>query len=202
MAKGVASAWWKSPAGMPAWGLAIMLSGCASPPDVAPPVASPAPLFCLSPASLGQPLALQQRLTVTFQGQVQPPVDVLLEVDPRTLQAALMVAGSTMARLNWDGESLVATQSPGWPQRLPAAQVLSDLQLAWWPVPVLRAALPAGWLLEAEGGLRSLRQGGKTVVTVHGAASPRIELDHWQLGYHLLIESVGLEPVAVGEGAR
>jgi hypothetical protein len=169
---------------------AALLACAAAPPAVAPVGVS----FRLPPASLGRTLAWQQRLqVVTAQGPTPAPLDALLEADADGLRLALLGAGQTLARLHWDGRSLQAEQSAGWPKAIPAERVLSDLQLALWPLAALQAALPADTSVFDEGPLRVLRQRGEVVTTVRGPGSLHIELVNQALGYTLRIDSVPLE---------
>ena len=172
-----------------AWAVAALV-GCAAPP--APAAADGAIIFRLPPPTLGRTLAWQQRLQVTAQGRTQPPLDALLEVDSQQLQLALVGAGQTLARLRWDGQALQAERSSGWPEAIPAERVLSDLQLALWPLAPLAALLPADATLSVEGPLRVLRQRGQLVTTVRDAGSPHIELVNHRLGYTLRIDSTPL----------
>ncbi|MFO1339620.1 MAG: DUF3261 domain-containing protein [Burkholderiaceae bacterium] len=180
---------------------AALLAGCAGAPVAAvdptataqPATGEPAPSFRLPPASLGRSLAWQQRLQVTAQGRPQPPLDALLEADPQGLRLALLGAGRTLARLDWDGRALQAEQGPGWPPAIPAERVLSDMQLALWPLAPLQAALPAGTSLADEGPLRVLRRHGTVIATVQGAGSLHIELVNQALGYTLRIDSTPLD---------
>jgi Protein of unknown function (DUF3261) len=171
--------------------LGALLTACISaPPAPTPPAAIS---FRLPPASLGRTLAWQQRLQVTSQGRAQPPLDALLEADAQGLRLALLGAGQTLARLEWDGQSLRAEQAAGWPKEIPAERVLSDMQLALWPLAALQAALPADTMLADEGALRVLRQHGVVVTTVRSPGSLHIELANQALGYTLRIDSTPMD---------
>lgn len=177
------------------------VSGCAGGPTPAPQrldAAAPLPLFRLLPATLGRRLAWQQRLQLERAGQATAPLEALLEVDAQRLQLALLAAGRTLARLTWDGQDLRSETAAGWPPGVPPEQVLSDLQLALWPAPALREALPAGYRLDDGGGQRVLWRGDEAVVHIDGAGSTRIELVHHRLTYRLRIDSV---PLSEGPGA-
>jgi len=137
-------------------------------------------------------LSWQQHLQVTAQGRAHPPVDALLEVDEHSVRLALLGAGRTLARLQWDGQTLQAEQGTGWPPAIPAERVLSDLQLALWPLKALQAALPTDATLTDEGPLRVLRQRGLLVATVRDAGMAHIELVNHALQYTLHIDSVPL----------
>lgn len=164
----------------------------------APPTVTPAGVtFRLPPASLGRTLAWQQRLqVVTTQGPAPAPLDALLEADGDAVRLVLLGAGQTLARLQWDGRSLQAEQSARWPKAISAERVLSDMQLALWPLAALQAALPADTSVSDEGPLRVLRQRGEIVTTVRDPGSTHIELVNQALGYTLRIDSVPLEGAA------
>jgi len=167
-----------------------MLTACASAPSASPLAAVS---FRLPPASLGRTLAWQQRLQITRQGRAQPPLDALLEADAQGLRLALLGTGQTLARLEWDGQSLRAEQAAGWPKEIPAESVLSDMQLALWPLAALQAALPADATLVDEGQLRVLRQHGTIVTTVRDPGTLHIELANQALGYTLRIDSTPMD---------
>lgn len=171
--------------------ISVMLIACANRPSAPPPPAAVS--FRLPPASLGRTLAWQQRLQVTNQGRAQPPLDALLEADAQGLRLALLGTGQTLARLEWDGQSLHAEQAAGWPKEIPAERVLSDLQFALWPLAALQAALPADTTLADEGPLRVLRQHGVVVTTVRDPGTLHIELTNQALGYTLRIDSTPMD---------
>lgn len=172
--------------------LMALLLGCAS-PDA--PAVSSAPQFNfkLTPAALGRSLAWQQQLRISVDGKLQPPLQALLEADAHQVQLAVLATGRLLARLRWDGERLDAERFAGWPAQIEPERVLSDLQLALWPLGALRAALPADATLTQQGSLRLLRQQGQALVSVRGAGSEHIEIEHHRLGYVLVIDSVPLE---------
>lgn len=171
-----------------AWLLAMLLSACAHKP---PP--EELPLFRLPPHTLGRSLAWQQRLRVIVRGVAQPSLDALLEADAQSLRLVLLGPGQTLARLQWDGRELKAEQGRGWPREVSAERVLSDMQLALWPLAPLRAALPPGATLAENGAVRVLRRHGTVVAVVYGAGSAHIEIDNQRHDYTLLIDSVALE---------
>ncbi|HJV95432.1 MAG TPA: DUF3261 domain-containing protein, partial [Albitalea sp.] len=163
--------------------LAAALAGCATPPP-----RQDAPLLRLAPAALGRTLALQQQLAVTARGQTQR-VDVLLEADADAVRLALVNLGQTVARLEWDGKQLQESRAAWWPAAVRSENVLSDLQLVWWPADAVRAALPAGWSLSADASARELRQGSDVVTAIRYLSPTLVELDNRRAGYLLRIES-------------
>ena len=162
--------------------------GCSTPSMVPPP---PRPLLRLPPSALGGNLALQQQLLVHAGGQSRR-IDVLLEADDQSVRLVLVNLGQTMARLDWDGRELQQTSVPGWPRAVSGERVLSDLQLALWPVAAISAALPPDWTLDLHNGRRILRRGDQIAATVDYPAATHIDLVDRQQGYRIEIESRAL----------
>jgi hypothetical protein len=170
-------------------GAALLLAGCAHlgpPPPTSPPL-----VLRLSPASLGGELSLGQRVTVVGRGPGQ--LDGLLEADATSVRLAMVAMGQVLLALSWDGADLEVRASPLLPEAFDAGQVLSDVQLAWWPAAAIRAGLPPGYALEEAGGERRLLRGGVPVATVRyegtGPAWAHVHLKQLELGYELDIES-------------
>lgn len=164
-------------------GAALLLVACAS-----APLEPSSPLLRLSPASLGQALALQQQLTVDSRGQTQS-LDVILEVDAQAVRLAAMNLGQTAARLEWDGTTLSEARAPWWPAAIGGERILSDLQLMLWPSQAISAALPAGWALQSEPHSRVLSQQGKAVIQVRYLSKTQSELVHLRDGYRIRVDS-------------
>lgn len=161
----------------------LLLAACAATPQVAPDELT----LRLPPASLGRELALQQRMTIVAMGRSQQ-MDVAIEVDSEAVRLAVLVLGQTVARLEWDGRALTESRASGWPAAVTGARVLSDLQLVHWPVEAIRAALPAGWSLQADGGGRVLLFRDAPVIRVRYPATASAELDNVAAGYRLVLE--------------
>jgi hypothetical protein len=169
----------------------LLLAACA---DNAPRESAGAPFnldLQLSPASLGHELALQQQLNFHF-GQQQRTLDALLEADPNEVRLEIQSMGQSALRLRWDGKHLEQHRAAWLPPALRGEQVLSDLQLAQWPVSAIRAGLPPGWNLLEDRGSRVLRHGDTTVTTVRYPAPDRIEIE--RAGFRLSIVSVAAQP--------
>ncbi|RBL65722.1 DUF3261 domain-containing protein, partial [Pseudomonas sp. MWU13-2625] len=120
---------------------ALLLAACQS----APP-RSALPAISLPPASLGAELSLAQRLSAApldpRDGTPSPALDVQLEIDGDRLQLAGLALGQRILRLSWDGKTLQSQRSPLLPASVDEARIVRDIQLAYWPLPALRAALP------------------------------------------------------------
>lgn len=151
----------------------------------------------LAPASLGRELALSQRVTVV-RGDERRSFDAQLEVDAKAVRIAAVAMGQTVATLTWDGTSLEQHVSQHVPPAVTASRILSDVQLAWWPVQAIRAGLPAGFVLEEGSASRAVTQNGVPFASVayEGSAPAwsHVRLTHQKFGYVLDIESVEAAP--------
>ncbi|MES2091237.1 MAG: DUF3261 domain-containing protein [Pseudomonadota bacterium] len=151
------------------------------------------PLLRLSPASMGRELTVAQRLDVQVGNQTRS-VDVALEIDAEAVRMAFMQYGQTVAHVVWDGQHLEQRLAPGWPKVVSAEQVLNDLQLVWWPLAQVQAALPQGWTVTDTFQRRELRHGDRVVVTVRVIEPGHIELIQRADGYTLQVHSQGATP--------
>ena len=80
------------------------------------------------------------------------------------------------------------------PAALDGERVLTDLQLVYWPMAAISAALPAGWTLAEESGRRLLRKDDAVVATVEYLQPLHTRLRQHALGYTLDIESSEAAP--------
>lgn len=172
--------------------LTAALAGCAI--EAQPPRA-PALLLRLAPAALGRRLALAQQLRV-WAGTHEFQFEALLEADERSLRLAVFAFGQVVARLQWDGTSLVQQMTPGWPAAVAGEQVLSGLVLVLWPAEAVAASLPPEWSLHADREGRELRWRGVAVQRVRIESPQRVQLEHLTLGYRMQIDSQELPPPA------
>lgn len=170
-------------------GCCAWLSGCSSWPGMA----QDAPWLRLSPASLGRELAVVQNMEVELQGH-KMSFDAALEVDQAEVRLAVLQMGQTIARLSWNGEQLSQVLAPGWPEVVPAEQVLSDLQYVWWPHGRIQAALPQGWRLVEKPQGRELLHGERPVLSVSVLRAGVIELRHAGPGYTVRLHTEGDQP--------
>lgn len=163
------------------------LAGCASPPPPATTLG-----LKLSPASLGQPLSVQQHLTVERNGS-RNELDTALEVDDHHLELVGMVLGQRVLRLHFDGKTIESWRHLLLPSQVQADNVLDDLQLTLWPVAAIRPALPPGWRLEEQGLRRSLYLDDKLVATIEYDEQLRWNgtavLNNVRYNYRLTIQS-------------
>lgn len=170
-----------------------LLAGCALPGGPSAGATHP-PLLALAPAALGCTVGVQQRLTVQRPGQPAQQLEALLEVDGQAVRLAFFVMGQGMGTMAWDGLQWDTQLSRHWPAQLTPEQVLSDLQLAFWPTPVVQqavAAMGAPWQLESSATGRRLLRDGKEYVRVQFVESSAVEIVYPQGPFTLRVESPG-----------
>jgi hypothetical protein len=174
--------------------ISLLFLGCVTTPR---PPAEPEFGLRLSPASLGRELQLSQRVTVV-RGEERKGFDALLEVDASAVRIAAVAMGQTIASLAWDGKTLKQEVSTHVPPAVSASRILSDVQLAWWPVEAVRAGLPAGYSLEDRSGTRVITASGAPFASVSYEGTPPawklVRLTQQRYGYVLEIESVEAAP--------
>jgi len=179
-----------------AWlALTALAGGCVTtgaPPPAAQSLRAPQLNLRLSPASLGKTFALHQHLRVEAHGEMHE-LEALLEVDERELRLALLVLGRPMARLTWDGSELREQRALGFPQPVSGERILSDLMFVHWPPEVIAAALPEGWELRVQDGVRELSWQAQLVESLHAEGPSVLVLDNWLDDYHMRIDSVALQ---------
>jgi len=171
----------------PVLAAAVLLGGCA------PQQGGPARLgLHLAPAALGQPISVQQHLTVQRGGSTND-LDVALEVDASRVDLVGLAFGQRVLSLQFDGKDITEWRHPMLPAQVRAADVLEDLQLTLWPADEIARALPPGWTVDDQGLRRTLRLDGKVVTTIDYSGTPRWQgtavLDNVRYQYKLTIES-------------
>lgn len=171
----------------------ILFAGCTGSRSWIADAALATPALRLPPSALPQPLFLQQRLSFRH-GERRDIVDAMVESDATGTRLVIHAQGQVALRLDWDGERLRQQRAPWLPEAVDGERVLADLQLVYWPLAALVAALPEGWTLAEEGGRRVLRKGGSVVATVEHPGPMQARLQQHALGYVLDIESSGVAP--------
>lgn len=70
----------------------------------------------------------------------------ILELDQRHIAVAgVTPQGMSLFNLRYDGNKVSMTRSPLLPDKLPPEMIVKDLQLAYWPLPMLQQRLPKAW---------------------------------------------------------
>lgn len=170
----------------------LMLGACTS--TFMHPERAELPQPKLSPASFGGSASLAQRLTFErADGKVGQPIEALLEIDSGEVLLAGFALGQRILTIGWNGHELKVERHSKLPGTVSAERVLRDVQYAYWPAASIRAVLPPAWSLDDEGGLRTLRHEGQSVLVIRFAGpsrlSGRVVLDNRLEGYRLYIES-------------
>ena len=165
----------------------LSLGACAPQRELLPQI----PL--LSPASLGRSVYAQQQLEAEFNGQSWQ-MQGALEVTPQGLRmVGLTPFGQRLITLLWDGQKLLEERTAHLPQTVQGERILSDVQLMYWPLPALRAALPAGWRVEQEGGVRRVFDAEREIIKIQCAIPDpwqgRCVFEHQVYGYRLTLDS-------------
>lgn len=162
----------------------LSLGGCTLLPSSPP--STPA---LLPPASLGQSLQASQQLQAFF-GQEQQQLLIALAVDEQQLRVTgLTPNGQRLLTIAYDGEH-TQTEGDQWlPEELDPTLILTQLQLAYWPLATLQNHYSAPWSLSESEHQRQLLLDQIPVVTIDYlthkptdgiVAGNRISLyDHW-----------------------
>ena len=180
----------------------MLLAACAQAP--VRPRSLQMPELGLSPASLGARLSLAQRLTVQQLPDAAteglPPersLEAQLEIETGELRLAAFAMSQRVLLLRWDGHNLEVKRHPLLPAAVDASRVLRDIQLVYWPLAAVQAALPEGWSVEDSGAQRRLLHAGEIEVQIGYAGEPRwqgrAELDNRLERYRLAIDSSVME---------
>ncbi|AHF90663.1 hypothetical protein OPIT5_11110 [Opitutaceae bacterium TAV5] len=157
----------------------LFQTGCATRPASA--VASPsAPVanldprtrVTLPPPALAAPLAplhREQLLRATARGRTWTLHTVLDADGEKITFAGLSPLGVRLFLLTYRDGRIDAEQLAATGELPPAAQVLADIMLAWWPLDAWQSRLPAGWTLADDAPvLRTLRDPrGEVVMEIH-----------------------------------
>jgi len=165
----------------------LSLSACAPRRELLPQV----PL--LSPGSLGRRVYAQQQMEAEFNGQSWQ-MQGALEVTPQSLRmVGLTPFGQRLITLLWDGQQLQEERAAQLPQTVQGERILGDVQLIYWPLPALRAVLPAGWRVEQENGVRRVSDAERALIQIECTTPDpwqgRCVFEHLVYGYRLTLDS-------------
>ncbi len=128
--------------------LVSLIAGCATAP---PPLLEP-----IAPAALGESIEVRQQVTARFHGRTRV-MQVALKVAPTDLTLiGLSAIGQRLFTLSWNAGHTTLTSDVDTLNRLDPSRILADLELAYWPVAALQAALDPDLRLEQQGTSRTL----------------------------------------------
>lgn len=177
---------------------AVLLCGCAASIPRQASLVETWPL--LAPSSV-VPHSVRQVLHGAF-GDREVQLQSVINANPDEVTVIGVTAmGLRAFTLKYNGKELHEERAAAMPAFVNGRQLLNDVQLAFWPMAALQAALrPAGWeISEPFAGTRRLRRQGRLIAEVHYAdADPwsgRLWLSNFAYGYSLFIES---SPVTAG----
>jgi hypothetical protein len=166
--------------------MTLLLAGCATRPA---PVARLG--LKLSPAALGTSISVQQHLKVERSGRTDD-LDVALQVEPEAIDVVGLAFGQRVLTLHYDGKELSSWRHVMLPSQVRAEDVLEDIQLTLWPAAAIAAALPAGWRVTEQGGIRTLYLADAPVMQIVYSGMPRwsgtVVLENWRYHYKLTIQ--------------
>lgn len=189
--------------------LSLLLTACNSwsPRDRLPEL----PL--LSPASLEQQWQVTQSVTLrplsTGADNGYPSQTLLAawSVTPERLDlAGLTPMGQTLLTLGYDGTKLSEFTSPLLPEEVSGRDILTQIQLAYWPVDTIQQALAGSdWQLEAAGDriLYFRQRPAMTIAISHGnqsdTALESISITNHLMHYQLEIQTLTREKLEHAE---
>ncbi len=173
--------------------LSLSLTACMGPsPRPTPDTTLFAPL---APASLGYAVDADQLLSAAY-GARESTLRCIVTVDADTLQViGLTASGQRVFSLRYDGTRIDGERSAFAPDQVDPLHILTDIQLAFWPLEaVATAAAQRGWQVsEPRPGLRRVSGNGRIVAEVHYAGpapwNGRIWLSNFVAGYSLDIRT-------------
>ena len=147
------------------------------------------PLLKMAPATLGIQ-TVEQRSTITWPGE-QKTLEMVLDIHAGTLTVIGMSFGVRLFSFDYDGEKIVETQPL--PGGLSAARIVNDMMLAYAPLDALSAALPTGWTVHEEPGIRQVFLDKTLNISIHYVEGlpwqGRVILDNHALSYQLTLDS-------------
>jgi hypothetical protein len=168
--------------------LPIILAGCATPgPLIAP----------LAPRTLGRRVEQRQEVTIASHGHTRAFQAALKVASKDLTMIGLTAIGQRLFTLSWNGRATRFKSRFAQPDHFDPKQVLADLELAYWPLPVLRAALPNNLRLQAIGTARLLWR-GDTLLWFAASNGPKrwaspMTIYNARSGYRLHIRPLGVD---------
>ncbi len=149
--------------------------------------------LALAPKTFGRSLGLRQQLQITAAGHTVD-LDAVLAIAPDSLTLVALRFDQRVLTLTLANGTLCERRHAKLPAEIRGADILTDLQLALWPIDAIRAALPSGWALADDGTRRTLTNSGREVEVIAYSGTPRwvgrITLRNSEYDYSLVINSV------------
>ena len=175
--------------------LTLLLSACATVP--APPDSTAAVLPVLPAASLGQSRSAQQIVRAAF-ADTEATMQCVVEITPQRMSVvALNAMGLRLFSVAVEDGQTTVERMPGVPEQIQPERILSDIQLAFWPLKKLQQSYRGTpWQVsEPFAGTRRLKREGRLIAEVHYAQSGKdlwrghLWLSNYEFGYSLAVTS-------------
>lgn len=173
--------------------LALLLSACAT--VSAPPASTASALPVLPAASLGQPRSAQQIVRAAFADS-EATMQCVVEITPQRMSVvALNAMGLRLFSVAVEDGQTSVERMPGVPEQIQPERILSDIQLAFWPLEKLQQSYRGTpWQVsEPFAGTRRLKREGRLIAEVHYAQSSKnpwsghLWLSNYEFGYSLAV---------------
>ena len=175
---------------------ALLVGACATHPPTPPRAPSTAQDWpSLAPVTLGHSVQVRQILHAAFQTHTVDLQCVVTVDSDRMTVIGLNTLGLRAFKVTYDGARIDEQRAPQVPAFVAGARLIEDIQLAFWPLPALQAALaPAGWTVtEPFAGTRRLLRDDALIAEVHYAGaepwSGRVWLVNFRDRYSLAIDT-------------
>lgn len=175
---------------------ALLLGGCVGLQTSPPPAVNRAAVPTLPAATLGQTRNALQIVRAAF-GPQEATMQSAVDITPERMQVvALSAMGLRLFSVIVEGGKTTVERAPGIPEQVQPEQILSDIQLCYWPLEALRAGYQGtSWdVSEPFVGTRRLKRDGRLIAEVHYSKPgtdpwrSRLWLANFEYGYSLAVD--------------
>ena len=143
--------------------LCLSLCSCT----LLPSKQTPPQLPLLSPALLGSSWAATQTINSQLNGKANNLL-IALSINPNEIDlVGLSSMGQRLISVHYDGSKITASQSQWLNIPIAAETVLSQLQLAYWPLTALKQNYPTPWQVSENICQRDLQLNNMPFVSIH-----------------------------------
>ena len=155
----------------------------------------------LPAASLGHSHSAQQIVRAAFADN-EATMQCVVDITPQHMSVvALNAMGLRLFSIRVENGETTVERMPGVPEQIQPERILSDIQLAYWPLEKLQQAYRgSAWQVsEPFASTRRLKHDGRLIAEVHYAQTgkdpwrERLWLSNYQFGYSLSVTSQSQE---------